>query len=444
MRKNALRVELPLLFAIFLDLVGFGMTFPDVQLRAERYGASGWLIGGVLSSYYLVQMAVSPLWGRLSDRVGRKPALLFCGALSAASMLLYAQADSVGAILVSRMAAGLGAANVVIAQAYLAEAKDEAARAAAQGRMSAAVSAGLVLGPVIGGFLAQAGGNFLLGTVAAAASGLGVLWILVAVPPQAAPGAREAAAKRPALSLLKDNTALCRLFLIAVAGWFALACLEGTFGRLIQRTLGYGQREFGILLSVEAVAAVLLGAFYPVFARRARGETLLGLSYCLQAAGLALMPLAPGFGTLLFLSLLFGLGVGLAGPTINGRASILTPPGRQGEVFGLLQSSRACGFLLGPILGGGFFDWEPAAPYLAAASVLLALGAWLYLAERHDHEHHHERLVHRHWHVHDAHHQHDHAPDVDPTEPHSHEHVHEPLTHRHPHFADIHHRHRHL
>ncbi len=386
MRQKAFAVELPLLFAIFLDLVGFGMTFPDVQLRAQKYGAPGWMIGAILASYYLVQMVVSPRWGKLSDRVGRKPVLVCCGLLSAASMVVYALGNSLGAMLLSRIAAGFGAANVVIAQAYLTDAREEKDRAAAQGRMSAAVSAGLVLGPVIGGFLAQAGGNFLLGMSAAAASGFGALWILLAVPSQPAPEVNRTVKQRPNFSLIKAHSPLRRLFFVAVVGWFALACLEGTFGRLIQHTLGFGQLEFGLLLSVEAIIAVIQGACYALIARRLSAVWLLVLSYLLQAAGLALMPFAPGLAALVLLSILFGLGVGLATPTINGRASVLTPPSRQGEVFGLLQSSRAFGFLIGPILGGALFDVKASAPYLLAAACLLSLSLWLALTKRHSQE----------------------------------------------------------
>src|ERR1051326_7538926 len=117
-KKNLPAIELPLLFAIFLDLVGFGMTFPDVQLRARQYGAPGWMIGAILASYYLVQMTASPFWGRLSDRIGRKPVLLLCGMLSAISMVIYALGNNLWAMLFSRLAAGLGAANGGIAQAY--------------------------------------------------------------------------------------------------------------------------------------------------------------------------------------------------------------------------------------------------------------------------------------------------------------------------------------
>jgi DHA1 family multidrug resistance protein-like MFS transporter len=419
------------------------MILPDVQLRAQQYGAPGWMIGAILASYYPIQMIASPRWGSLSDRIGRKQVLVLCGLLSAISMLVYGLGHSLVTILISRIIAGFGAANVVVAQAYVTDAKDEKDRAAAQGRISAAISAGLVLGPVIGGLLAKAGGNFLVGMAAAAASGMGALWILLAVPAQQPASPIKISKNNAAFSLIRDNEPLRRLFFVAAIGWIALACLEGTFGRLIQRTVGYGQLEFGLLLSVEALVAVIQGALYGPIANRAAGGSLLGLSYGLQGLGLALMPFAPGLATLAVLSALFGLGVGLATPGINGRASVLTPAARQGEVFGLLQSMRAFGFLFGPILGGLLFDFRPQAPYVLAGFVLLALGFWLWLSERHSRPHTHARMVHTHLHYHDEHHQHPHAPGVDVVEPHTHEHTHEELTHSHPYFPDLHHRHLH-
>jgi MFS family permease len=444
MKPRFLRFEPPLLFAIFLDLVGFGMMFPDIQLRAEQFGASGGMIGVVLASYYLVQMCASPFWGRLSDRFGRKPTLLLCSSISAGSMLIYALGQSVEAMLLSRIMAGLGAANVATAQAYLAETQDEATRAIAQGRMSAAISAGLVLGPVIGGFLAHQGGNRLLGLTAATASGIGLLWIIVGVPAQDKPKTVAPVSDFRAIPLLKNHDDLQRLFLLAIVGWFALACLEGTFGRLIERTLHYGQLELGLLLSVEAIVAVVQAGVFAYFARRFAPDTLMGISYLLQALGLGLMPFAPHLGGLIVLSISFGCGVGLVTPTINGRASMLTPEARQGEVFGLLQSARAIGFLLGPILGGVLFDVRPEIPYVLSAGVLLCLGLMLCMTGRHAHSHHHERLEHSHWHRHDVHHQHQHEPGVDPSEPHCHAHIHEPMTHTHAHSSDNHHRHKHI
>src|SRR5688572_16075672 len=159
-QKSSLRAELPLLLAVFLDLVGFGMAFPDIQLRAEKFGAPGVLIGLLLSSYFIVQILASPRWGRLSDHVGRKPVLLTCTALSVLSMLAYAFASSLWLILLSRIFAGLAAANVVVAQAYIADTSTEADRAAKMGRIGAAITAGLIAGPALGGYLAHVGGNY--------------------------------------------------------------------------------------------------------------------------------------------------------------------------------------------------------------------------------------------------------------------------------------------
>lgn len=88
------------------------------------------------------------------------------------------------------------------------------------------------------------------------------------------------------------------------------------------------------------------------------------------------MPFAPNFGVLVVLSIVFGLDVGIVGPTINGRASELAPTARQGEVFGFLQSARAFGFLVGPILGGTLFDWHAESPYLVAGATMLGGTFW--------------------------------------------------------------------
>ena len=120
--------ELPLLFAVCLDLMGFGMILPDLQTRMEAFGANGLLIGSVYAVYFLVQMTASPLWGRWSDKSGRKPVLLICGLLSSVSMGLYAVSSGIGLIVFSRILAGLGGANVTAAQAYLADTTPEGSR----------------------------------------------------------------------------------------------------------------------------------------------------------------------------------------------------------------------------------------------------------------------------------------------------------------------------
>jgi MFS family permease len=377
-----LKHEWPLLFGILLDMVGFGMVLPDIQTRLESFGAAGWLIGAVLASYFLVQMLVSPLWGRVSDRIGRKPVLIICGVLSAVSMVVYGISHSVVLILLSRVLSGCGGANVVAAQAYLSDTTDDEARTGAMGRVGSAITAGLVLGPVAGGFLAAAGGHMLLGLAAAAASAVGALWIWLGVPSAPVRRRDSPASALPVfdLSLLRDVRGIRPLFALATVAFFALACLEGTFGRLIRHKLGYGPKEFGLVFSYEALLGVVVqGALLARVANRLAPRPLLRVAYLLQGAGLGLTPFMPNLLGLFAASTLYATGAGLANPTLNSLCSEATPEPRQGEMFGLLQSARSLGFLLGPVIGGVLFDWRPEAPYLMAGAVAVLVGiaaAW--------------------------------------------------------------------
>lgn len=380
--------EIPLLLAVFLDLVGFGMAFPDIQLRAEDFGAQGWMIGALLSSYFITQILVSPHWGRLSDRIGRKPVLLICTALSALSMLVYAFAGGILGILISRVLAGFAAANVVVANAYVADTTDESTRPKRMGRMGAALTAGLVVGPALGGRLAEVGGNHLLGLVAASASGLSVLAILAFVP-HLPPKEVRNPGRLPLvnLQLLRDLPGLRPLMILASASWLVMACLEGTFGRLIRLKLGYAQAEFGIVFGWESAVGVLAGLLLGWIATKSKTSSILSFGYVLLGVGIVLTPFAgilaapfsfaePAIRAPLLMLLIFGtlsaFGLGLANPMLNTLCSNATPEERQGEMFGLLQAARSAGFMIGPVIGGVLFDWRPEAPYLLAGLVALS------------------------------------------------------------------------
>ncbi len=369
------------------------MVFPDIQTRAERFlraepllhrlASPGVWIGVLLATGFVLQLLASPRWGRLSDRAGRRGVFVACQALSAFALLVYGRADTYALLLLSRVLSGLGAANVAVAQAYLADLTTAETRAGGMGRVSAAVSAGLVAGPAAGGFLAHLGGNRLLGLVGASLSAAGALAAYLTMRPTVA-RPREEAVRRPKaaldLSLLARVPAIRPLVLVSVVASFALATLEGTFGRLIARMLGYGELQFGIVFSYESLLSVAMGAFGLAWlARRLTQTRLLRLAFGLQGVGLALNPLAgplhpavPGMATLLFASTLYALGSGAANPTISAATSRAVPEDRQGELFGLLQIARNFGFVVGPVLGGRLFDLAPAAPYLFAGAVSLA------------------------------------------------------------------------
>ena len=379
------RHEIPVLAAILLDLLGFGMAFPDIQLRSEKLGAPGIVIGLILAAMFAVQFVTSPWWGRLSDRIGRKPVAVACTALSALSMVVYTYTDSIAGILASRIIAGLAAANVVAIQAYMAEMSEEGERGSAMGRIGAAISIGLIAGPFLGGQLVQLGGSQLMGGFAAAASGLAALILIFAmsfVPPKPNPEAKSGPVFD--LRLLSDIPNLRPMFLLATVAWFALACLEGTFGRLISRRYEFPLHEFGVsftepqgvfgaIFGMESlVSFAIQGLLFAWITSRLNFRTVLRLGYILQGLGILLSPFAPTLSILFFVSALFSAGGALANPTVNTVCSNLVPESRQGELFGLLQSSRSIGFLLGPIIGGLLFDFGPALPYILAGAVCVA------------------------------------------------------------------------
>jgi MFS family permease len=386
---SKVRLEAPLLAAVFFDLMGFGMVLADFQLRAQGIMPPGWptglVIGLLLGVTFVTQILVSPHWGRTSDRLGRKPVMVACTVLSASAMLLYGMADTIFVMFVSRFLAGLGGANVAIAQALIADSYDNEARTRAIGRIGASVSAGLVIGPALGGFLAVTGGNLLVGMVGGVASMLGVVALMIWLP-NPKPTAEQEPGRRPAidLRLLREIPSLRRLALIASVSWFSLAMLEGTFARLINELFGYDQLQFGILFSYEAVLGVIVQAFLLVWVTKRYAErVILRWGYIWQGFGLALNPVAVLFvasihplAFLFFASTLFAVGGGLTNPTVNSISSRITPPHRQGELFGLLQSARSIGFMVGPMIGGVMFDWHPWAPYMFAGAVCL-LAAYL-------------------------------------------------------------------
>lgn len=374
-----IRLALALPLAVFLDLCGFGMVLVAFQLRAEALvppslkAYTGPLVGSLLALSFVIQLAVSPRWGRLADRIGPRPVFLATTALSASAAAAFGLAGSLPLLALSRVLAGLGSANTAVAQAW-ASGGGEEGRAGRMGRMSAAVNAGLVAGAGVGGWLADRHGVLWVGMVGAALSGFGLLVATFLPGPAPTGGAADATDSRRSLDLLRGRPTLVRLVGVAIVAWFSLAMLEGTFARLIARLYDLGSREFGWIFSYESALGVLVGAlFVERLARRASPGTILRGGYLAQGIGLGLNPLAGAFGQplagLFLASTLYAVGAGVSNPVVNSEAAALVPEERRGELFGLLQGARAVGFVLGPVIGGAVFDRVPWGPYALAAAV---------------------------------------------------------------------------
>src|SRR5690242_19231593 len=185
MKRSSLLV---LFLTVFIDLIGFGMVIPFLSFYAREYGASGTTVGAVVGIYSIMQFFFAPIWGRLSDRIGRRPVILISLTASCAGYFLFGVAHSLFVLFASRVIAGIGGGNIGTAQAYIADTTTLENRAKGMGLIGAAFGMGFILGPPLSGILSAIGirhglpGNLLPGAVAASLSFLALtiaLFVLV-------------------------------------------------------------------------------------------------------------------------------------------------------------------------------------------------------------------------------------------------------------------------
>ncbi len=354
------------------------MVFVNIQFRAEDLGANGLIIGVIMASTFVVQTLVSPWWGAKSDQIGRKNVFLICTSLSAVSILVYGLAPNLWIILLSRVLAGFGGANVAIAQASVVDDTNPELKTRVLGRLGAAQTAGMIAGPAAGGLIGAYLGTQWLGIIGFILSTIGV--VAVAIFAELA-GARKVPNK-PRFGfgpLIKDFPKLIPFVIIASVAWFSLSTLEGTFGRLLQTNWGFGEKEMGAIFSFESIISFIVqGIILGWLTSKIKDRTLLVIGYIVQGIGLAITPFVPDLLPLFGASLLYAAGMAIANPTLNGLASNAVKPERQGELFGVLHSARSIGFAFGPLIGGMMFDWIPSSPYILAGTVCL-LAAFLVL-----------------------------------------------------------------
>ncbi|MGC8784219.1 MAG: MFS transporter [Armatimonadota bacterium] len=373
--KSAQRV---VTFTIFLDLLGFGLIIPQLQYYADAFHATPAFIGMIQAIYSLMQFLFAPFWGRLSDRVGRRPVLLVSIAGSALSYMLFAMARDARMIFLSRLLAGITAANLSTAQAYISDVTPPQERTRAMGLIGAAFGVGFILGPAVGGVLGAWGGNFAIGMAGAVLAGANWFSAFLRLPESLPAQNRQRAGAWYTFPLRDLPRVLAiphvgLLALVLFTAIFALANLESTFVLLAKHRYGLNQRECSYLFAYLGImgAVVQGGLIGKLSARFGEARLLLG-GYLLQVPALLLIPQMPSTGWLMVVLAVMAMGGGVAGPSLNGLLSKLAPADRRGEVFGVTQSLGSLARVVGPAWGGwSFGHLGMSAPYVTAAMLML-------------------------------------------------------------------------
>lgn len=381
---------------VFIDLVGFGILIPLNPYLAKEFGATPLQVGLLMGIYSLMQFVFSPLWGQLSDRIGRRPVILISLLGASLAHLGFAFSTSYNLLFLFRLLAGVFGGNLAAAMAYIADITDEKNRSQGMGLIGAAFGLGFILGPALGGVFADVG--YRIGPVApfggsfpaVIASAICFLNFLAAIGylPETLP---ESSAKRgrekkiefrgPVSRLMKiygvgRSSGMGILFLIYFLSGFALAFIEMPLFLYVQQEFqwSFSKASFGFayigLLMVFTQGFLIRKLIAKYGEKWVMPLGLLMLSLGLMGCALGSTPylMAP------FITLL-AIGYGLANPSITGSISLLSPKESQGENLGVAQSLSSLARILGPVTGGYAFQvLFPVAPFLlGGVSALLGL-----------------------------------------------------------------------
>ncbi len=371
-----------LFLTVFIHLLGFGIIIPLLPYYAEHFGASGLTVGLLTTSFSLAQFIFAPVWGRLSDRIGRRPVLLGSLILTGVSYLVFAAADSLPVLFVSRIFAGIAGATLSTAQAYIADTTTPAERTRGMGLIGAAFGMGFIFGPAIGGVLSRWG----FSVPAYAAAGLAAAAFVFAwarLPESLPPEEREAAALRRVRASYRD--ALSRPTVGTALGVFFVATLcfsgmEAILALFCERFFRWGPHHIGYLFAyVGVIAAVLQAGIVGALAKRFGERALVRWGLALMGAAFVVAGVVPPLAVFLAAMGVIAVGSGLLTPSLSALVSVATPPEEQGGILGIYQSLGSLGRAVGPFLGGLVFDVvSPGAPLWMSGAVLL--GAALYAA----------------------------------------------------------------
>lgn len=367
-----------LFLTVFIHLLGFGIIIPLLPYYAETYGATGLTVGLLTTSFSFSQFVFAPFWGRLSDRVGRRPILIGSLLLTGVSYLVYAAAGSLALLFASRILAGVAGAVLSTAQAYVADTTTPENRTKGMGLIGAAFGMGFIFGPAIGGVLSRWG--FAAPAYASASLALAAaVFAFLRLPESLPREARAGAAARRSRTTLRE--ALARPAVGTVLGLFFVATLcfsgmETILALFCQRFYGWGPHEIGYLFAyVGVVAASMQLRIVGALARRFGERALVRAGLALMGAAFVTAGLVPPLALFLLVMGAIAVASGLMTPSLSGLISIATPADEQGGILGVYQSLGSLARAAGPFLGGLAFDVvSPGAP-LWMAGIGLGLAA---------------------------------------------------------------------
>ncbi len=374
-----------LIAANAVDMIGFMIVVPLLPFYALDMKATPMLIGWIIASHAVAQMVAAPVWGWMSDRFGRRPVLLISLTASSAGFLVFGLANTVGLLFLSRIIQGLGGGTTGVAQAYVADTIPAAQRARALGWLSAATSAGVVLGPALGS-LAAHWGQAAPGFLAAGLAFINVIFAWRWLPESRDPKEHAESRQRPpvwrtAYSVLRHPAQpIARVIWIYAVGMLAFTSMTSVVALYLEaefaitaKTIGYFFVYIGVMSFV--MRSVLLG---PVVDRIGEYRAMRVGAMAL-ALGLVLYPVVPNLWLLIAVMPLVPIGTALLFPATTSLMSQFSPPSEVGTVMGTAQTYAGFSRVLAPIGATmAFQSLGHGTPFWIAAALVGVVSLWTF------------------------------------------------------------------
>ncbi len=380
-------------FTVFLYLVGFGVVIPIIPILSRNFGATALQTGLLLSVYSLMQFLFSPFWGRLSDKYGRRPILLFCLVGEALSYVIFAWARSLEWLFIARILAGFFGASISTASAYISDITPKNERSKGMALIGAAFGLGFVFGPALGGGLAVWGAkisaepHFDTSFASYWVAALCLINFLFGLKflKESLNEKSESAEKKKRLSVLshylrlKTVGPLVQVFMLTS---LAMSAMEATLILFMGDKFNWDVKQVSFGFAYIGVIIIFTQGFLVRRLLPKWGERkVLRLGLILFTLGLSGIAIADNMVVMGITMTLLSLGNGLSNPSILGSVSLLSDSKEQGEAMGVTQSMASLGRILGPALGGALYSaismtapfWTSGALALAGLLITLAI-----------------------------------------------------------------------
>ncbi len=347
------RALIPILSITFVDVLGFSILIPILPFYAQHFGASPLIYGFIFTTVALAALLASPVWGRLSDRLGRKKILIYSQAGAVLGYVILGTATGLPMIFLGRAIEGIGGGNIGVTQSYISDVTAPHQRARAFALMGATWGVGFLFGPVLGGTLVTYG--YPVPFVAAAALQCVTILLTIFLLPES----HKPLEAQPSLRDIADSFKDARLrtplwqqlfFTLAFFQWVSVLSF------FLQRILHYGPRQTSYMFAVSAVISVLVQVAVIGKAVDRFGERRV----CMAGFGLALVAYAMlgtvnSLGVFLIVLIILSLASSLIRPTLTALTSQAAPADKRGALFGISDSLNSFALLIGPVIAGFVF-----------------------------------------------------------------------------------------